>query len=260
MFFYINSTMLVKNKVSKSLLIVIALVFVSYFVKDWIDFAQCGVVDKCLQDAHTYQNYTKFLSSFLLTVLAFYVSRFACCPRDGKWLRIAFVFSMFADGCFRLLGMFAPDFPISPSILGILGFMFFQSSLIYRHTRTSDTETHFPKILFVPIAILIVLGAVYFAGFAPQMLFVIGSYAAFLICSVIVAFKAGSVGYFSPHKAKLMKIGMIMFFICDALVGLALAGGNDHTFMGTVSAVADGLIWIAYVPALLLLIKSGCED
>lgn len=249
-----------KNNVSKFLLIAIAVVFTTYFIKDWLDLFHCGAVESCLQDAHTYQNYTKFLSSFLLTVLAFYASRFACCPRDGKWLKIAFTFSMLADVCFRLLGMFVTDIPVPPAILGITCFMFFQSALTYRHTRTSDTDTHFPKILFVPIVVLVVLAIAHFAGLLPQMLFVIGGYAAFLICSLIAACKAGAVGYFSQHKAKLMKIGMIVFFVGDALVGLALATSDDHTVMELISAIADGLVWPVYVPAQILLIKSCCED
>lgn len=252
--------MLMKNNVSKFLLIAIAVVFTTYFIKDWVDLFHCGAVESCLQDAHTYQNYTKFLSSFLLTVLAFYASRYACCPRDGKWLKIAFTFSALADVCFRLLGMFVQDFPIAPSILGITCFMFFQSALTYRHTRTSDSDTHFPKILIVPLCVLAVLAVAYFAGLVPQILFVIGGYAAFLICSVIAACKASAVGYFSQHKAKLMKIGMIVFFIGDALVGLALATSDDHTVMELISAIADGLVWPVYVPAQILLIKSCCED
>lgn len=249
-----------KNNVSRFLLIAIAIVFTTYFIKDWVDLFHCGAVESCLQDAHTYQNYTKFLSSFLLTVLAFYASRFACCPRDGKWLKIAFTCSMLADVCFRLLGMFVTDIPVPPAILGITCFMFFQSALTYRHTRTSDTDAHFPKILFVPIVVLVVLAIAHFAGLLPQMLFVIGGYAAFLICSLIAACKAGAVGYFSQHKAKLMKIGMIVFFVGDALVGFALATSDDHSVMELISAIADGLVWPVYVPAQILLIKSCCED
>lgn len=249
-----------KNKVSKFLLIAIAVVFTTYFIKDWVDLAHCGAVESCLQDAHTYQNYTKFLSSFLLTALAFYASGFACCPRDGKWLKIAFCCSLLADVCFRLLGMFVTDLPVAPSILGIVCFMFFQSALIYRHTRTSDDDAHFPKFLLVPVIVLAVLAVAYFAGLVPQMLFVIGSYAAFLISSLIAGCKAGGLGYFSKHKAGLMKIGMIVFFVGDALVGLALATSDDHSIMELVSAIADGLVWPVYVSAQILLIKSCCED
>lgn len=252
--------MLNRSLATRIFLIAIAAITVSYTVKDWMDFATCGAVQSCLDSAGIYQNYTKFSVSFLLTCLAFYYSsRFAVTAKDGKWLKIAFVFSLMADVCFRLLGMFAPDFPVSPSILGICCFMLFQSALIYRHSRLHESDESFPKALWIPVVILVVAGILLAVGVIPLLLFAVGAYAAFLITSLCVGCKAPSRNHYSAAAARLVKIGMIVFFLGDVLVGLALATSDDHSVMETVAAIANNFIWLVYVPAQILLIKSCGE-
>lgn len=247
------------NRVTKSILIAIAVLFLSYFIKDWVDLARCGAHDSCLTGIGSYQSVTKFATSFLLTVLAFYVSRFASCPQDGRWLKIAFVFSLMAVFCFRILTLVGVDLAIC-DLLGITGFMLFQSAMIHRHTRTNDNDKHFSKVFIISIVTLVLAVALCVAGILSQLVAIVVVYAGFLIPSLVVGIKAGSWGYFSKHKSQLIKIGMIVFFIGDALVGFALAIGDEGSVMDWIAAVANNLIWIVYVPAQLLLIKSCGEE
>ncbi|MCQ2091043.1 MAG: lysoplasmalogenase family protein [Fibrobacter sp.] len=249
-----------KEGITKKLVLFIAFLTLACLVKDWVDFARCGAVDQCLQDMGGFQNYAKFTISFLLTALAFVVSSSSANAQDRCWLRCAFISSLMADFCFRLIPMLSFELPVGNSILGIGFFMFFQSALTVRHSRVSDKDSHFPKAMIIPIVVLVVAAVLYAMGLVPQLVFVVGSYAAFLITSLCVACKATSNPYFSQAKAKLIKNGMIVFFIGDALVGLALATGEDHSLMETVAAIANNLIWIVYVPAQLMLIRSCKEN
>ena len=86
---------------------------------------------------------------------------------------------------------------------------------------------------------------------------IIATYAAFLICSLVVACKVPSKGYFPAKNARNIKRGMILFFCCDACVGISLATGNDHSVQEIVATVANNFVWYFYTPALILLGLSG---
>ena len=51
--------------------------------------------------------------------------------------------------------------------------------------------------------------------------------------------------------------GMILFFCCDACVGISLATGEDHSVQEIVATVANNFVWYFYTPALILLGLSG---
>lgn len=252
--------MLKRNCTTKVLTVAIVVLTLSCLVKDWVDFAHCGAFNSCLLSECVFQNFGKFTISLLLAVLAFYAGSFACCAQDAKWFRIAFVFSLIADSCFRLLPMIPVELPTSTSILGIVFFMFYQSAMIIRHTRVSDSDSHIPKVFAIPFAILLAFLILHSLNLVSQLVFVVASYGAFLICSVVMGVKAGSLGYFSNHKARLIKIGMIAFFFGDVLVGGSLAMGDSGSPLEMIAAISNNLIWIVYVPAQLLLIKSCGED
>ena len=130
--------------------------------KDWFDFHACGAVGTCLSDAGHFQLYTKFAMSVMLTALAFVTAASGFSTRDGKILRIAFIFSLLADFSFSMIKAIAPDAGSLSTALGIACFMAFQTVLIYRHSRTSESDKSIPKIywlLAVALVAAVVLGA-----------------------------------------------------------------------------------------------------
>ena len=244
------------QKIAFTLLVIFLLVTTG---KDWLDFHTCGAVGNCLSDAGTLQLYTKSAMTTLLTVLAFFAVPSTFSARDGKLLRIAFVFSLLADYSFSLIKAFFHNSGNLSSILGIAFFMVFQSILIYRHSRKSESDTALPKIYWL-LAVAVVAGVVLMAtGTLDLVTAVVAVYAVFVISSVVVGFLAPRKGYFPAVNAKLIRWGMLAFFCCDACVGLSMAGGDDHTTMMTVSEIANNFIWWFYVPAQLMLIRATAK-
>ena len=144
------------------------------------------------------------------------------------------------------------------TLLGICFFMVVQALFIYRHTRTSDKDNHSPWILCIPFAVMFIANALHlFSILTSPNIPIIATYGTFLICSLIVACKVPKVGYFPAKNARNIKYGMILFFCCDACVGLSLATGDDHTIQEIVATVANNFVWYFYTPALILLGLSG---
>ena len=254
--------MLLQTTARKIILAFIAALLLITTGKDWYDFYSCGAVDACFTAAGTLQLYTKFSISILLTVFAFIISRDSFSKLDAKLLRLAFIFSLLADFCFNVIKIAAPDQRLLSNILGIAFFIMFQTVLIHRHTRTSESDTNPGKVhkfLLLPLAGF--AGALFGGGVVEftlgnVMLVTVAVYAVFLITSLVVALLVSRNSYFPAASARLIRWGLVLFFIGDALVGLALMTGEDHSTLQAVAEVANNFVWWTYVPAQLMLIAS----
>lgn len=247
----------IAQRVVFSLIVVLLLLTT---VKDWLDFYTCGAVGQCLSDAGTLQLYTKFLMSFLLTVLAFMATCRAVFPRDANFLRIAFVFSLLADFCFSKLKILLPDAASLSTVFGIVFFMAFQAVLIYRHSREGDSDAKFPKVYWLMAAVTVVAIILFVTGTVGLTAATVLAYAAFVITSTVIGILAPCKGYYPAANASLIRWGMVAFFFGDALVGLALISGEDHSVTQMMSTIANNFIWWVYVPAQMMLIRSAVKD
>ena len=254
--------MLLQTTAQKVLLACIATLLLVTTGKDWLDFYSCGAVSQCLADAGTLQLYTKFLMSLLLTVLAFIVTRNSFSRLDAKILRFAFVFSLLADSCFCIIKAVLPNARTLSDFLGIAFFIMFQTVLIHRHTRKSETDTKPGKVhKFVLLPLAGFTGALFGSGVVEPtldnvLLVSVVVYSVFLITSLLVGIVAPRHGYFPAESARLIRWGMVVFFFGDVLVGLSMLTGEDHGALQALAEVANNLIWWAYVPAQLMLILS----
>ena len=254
--------MLLQTTARKVILAIIAALLLVTTGKDWFDFYSCGAVNQCLIDAGTLQLLTKFSMSCLLTVMAFLVSRDSFSKLDAKTLRITFIFSLLADCSFSMVKFIAPDERAISNILGIAFFIMFQVGLIHRHTRKSETDTKPSKVhkfLLIPVAAF--AGALFGGNvIEPTLdnitLAIVAVYAVFLITSLVIAFLVPRDIYFSAKSVKLIRWGMVLFFLGDALVGLGLMSGEDHSALQAVAEIANNFVWWTYVPAQLMLIAS----
>ena len=252
--------MISPKKSVRVLLALVIVLFVAFFTRDWYVFYKCGAVEQCLADSSYFQHYAKFAVTTIMTIIAFFVGKRCLCQRDRRLLLLASVLALCADFCLKILHNAVKLFEHSTdyTLLGICFFMVFQAVLIYRHTRTSDTDNSVPWIICIPFAVMFITNALHLFGvFESSMIPIVATYGAFLICSVIVAVKTPKVGYFPEWNAKLIKRGMILFFCCDACVGLSLATGPDHSTQEIVATVANNFVWYFYVPALYCLVMSG---
>lgn len=241
-------------------LIVVTILAVAFFVRDWLVFYQCGAVEQCLVDSSHFQNYAKFAVTAIVTIIAFFIGKDALCRRDRRFIQAAFVFALCADFCLKILHNMVKLFEHSSdyTLLGICFFMVVQALLIYRHTREGDEDKHTPGILIVPFVVMFICNALHLFGvFEGPTVPIVATYGAFLICSLIVACKVPKGTYFPAKNARNIKRGMILFFCCDACVGISLATGADHSVQEIVATIANNFVWYFYTPALILLALSG---
>ena len=232
--------MLLQTKTQKIIFSILAILLLVTTGKDWFDFHACGAVGTCLSDAGHFQLYTKFAMSVMLTALAFVT---AASARDGKILRIAFIFSLLADFSFSMIKAIAPDAGSLSTALGIACFMAFQTVLIYRHSRTSESDKSIPKIywlLAVALVAAVVLGVTKVLDFTVAL---VVAYAVFLITSIVVGVLAPRKGFYPAENAKFVRIGMIVWFFGDALVGLSMISGDDHSALQMVATLANNFIY-----------------
>lgn len=241
-------------------LIVVAILMVTFFIRDWLVFYRCGAVEQCLVEASDYQNIAKFAVTAIVTVIVFFIGKNALCARDRRLLQAAFVMALCADFCLKILHNYSHflDHRSDYTLLGICFFMVVQALLVFRHTRVDDNGRESPWILCIPFAVMFVANALHlFRIFEGPTVPIVATYGAFLICSLVVACKVPKKGYFPEKNARDIKRGMILFFCCDACVGISLATGPDHSVQEIVATVANNFVWYFYTPALILLALSG---
>ena len=249
-----------KKALITSLIILIGVLMITFFVMDWFVFYKCGAVEQCLEDNSNYQNIAKFAVTTIMTVIVFFIGKNCLCKRDRIFLQAGFAMALCADFCLKIMHNYTHVFDRRGeyTLLGICFFMVVQALFIYRHSRTSDKDNHAPWILCIPFAVMFITNALHlFRIFEGPTIPIIATYAAFLFCSLYVACKVPQKGYFPAKNAKNIKRGMILFFCCDVCVGISLATGEDHSVQEIVATVANNFVWYFYTPALILLGLSG---
>ena len=251
-----------KTQVTTFIIIVVILA-IAFFIRDWYVFFQCGAVQQCLADSSHFQNYAKFAVTTIITIIAFFIGKNSLCLRDRIFLQAGFIMALCADFCLKILHNVVSLFEHSGdyTLLGICFFMVVQALFIFRHTRLSDTDDHMPWILCIPFAVMFICNALHlFKVYESSTISIIGTYAAFLICSLVVAIQVPKSGFFPGKNAKLIKLGMILFFCCDVCVGISLASGPDHSILQVIATIANNFVWFFYTPALICLAWSGYKQ
>lgn len=228
--------------------------------KDWYDFYTCGAVGQCISAAGQMQYITKFVMSSCLTVLAYLMANRAFCARDGRFLRLAFCFSLLADFGFSVFNIIFPDNGSLSTVLGIGFFMVFQTILIYRHTRRDEQDKSFPKVFWIIVALAALFAGLAVAGIIGAIVAEVLVYGGFVITSMVVGILAPRKAYFPKKNALFIRWGVVAFFIGDVLVGLSMLSGEDHSVLQLISCIANNMIWLAYVPAQLMLIRGAAKE
>lgn len=246
-----------KRTVFNATMVVITILMCSFFICDWYVFYQCGPVEQCLADSSHYQNVAKFAVTAIVTFMVACIGHNCVCRRDKNLLMWGFLMALCADFCFKILHNMDTHYSGEFSLMGICFFMVVQSIFIFRHSRLDDMDNHFPWILCIPFAIMFVVTALLVFGVFSVTVPIIATYGAFLICSLVVACKTPKLGYFPERNARLIKRGMILFFLCDVNVGISLATGPDHSLQEIIATVASNIVWYFYTPALICLATSG---
>ena len=160
--------------------------------------------------------------------------------------------SLCADFCFKIL---------HGNLTGVCLFMIVQTLYIVRHTRKTDVDKHFPKILWIPFGTMLLMALLYWVGvFEKLMPPIMISYSIFIACSALVAWLTPRIGYYPATNAKCIKWGMVLFACCDICVGLSGLVSVDHSVQEIVATVTHNFVWIFYVPALALLALSGYKE
>ena len=241
-----------KKKIIGLLFAFAAVLTASFLVMDWLVFHRCGAVEQCLMDGHGYQDVAKFATTALMTIIVLLIGRSGFCTRDRRLLQAGFLVSLCADFCFKIL---------HDNLTGVCLFMIVQTLYIVRHTRKTDVDKHFPKILWIPFGTMLLMALLYWVGvFEKLMPPIMISYSIFIACSALVAWLTPRIGYYPATNAKCIKWGMVLFACCDICVGLSGLVSVDHSVQEIVATVTHNFVWIFYVPALALLALSGYKE
>lgn len=167
----------------------------------------------------------------------------ALSPYDWKWVAIAFAFAVAADALMLFKG--------NP-LVGLA--IFCGAHLAHQHRYRFKA---FRPLFIATVAFWVCILALRLAG-VDGFLKDLGAlwYGLLLIADVVGAFRADM-----PRvNARLAKVGIVLFFLCDVNVALhnGLAGGT------LVYYTATTFMWVFYMPAQLCLalsvIRYGGED
>ena len=194
-----------KKNLITLLVAIVGILMITFFVKDWLVFYQCGAVEQCLVENSNYQNIAKFFVTTIMTVVVFFIGEHCLCVRDRKFLQAGFASALLADFCLKILHNYSHflEHRSDYTLLGICFFMITQALFIYRHTRTSDTDNSVPKIIIIPFAVMFLTNALHlFRIFEGPTVPIIATYASFLFCSLYVACQVPKKGYFPAKNAK----------------------------------------------------------
>ena len=237
------------------------ILFITFFIRDWTVFYQCGAVESCLKDSSQYQHITKFLVPVIVAAMTIFIGKRAIGVRDRRFLQAAFAMIVCADACFKIGHNYVIPFEENTGefiSFGIIFFLLAQLLLVFRHTRVSEEDRSFPWILFFPLAIAISMAVLYLFGIYDSIMFFASiSYGPFLLCSLYAAWKSASTGFYPQRNARQIMLGMIFFTCCDFLTGLSLMTGADHSGQEVMAVISNNFIWCFYTPALILLALSG---
>ena len=251
---------MVYSKLVSFFVAIIATLFVTFFARDWYVLHQCGAVQSCLDYTSDYQNITKFIVTFLATLLALLIGKHKISTRDRFFVQAAFIMIICADFCFKILYNYFGTIDTRENFitLGISFFFIAQMIFIYRHTRTSNSHWALPCIYCIPIAVIIsMIFLAYFQILESLVLMAILIYAPALLCSLYVACNTMKSKFFPKDNAFLIASGMICFLCCDLLTGISLLTGADHSTIEVLASISNNFIWLFYVPAIVLLALSG---
>lgn len=248
------------EKTTKALFIIIAGLMSVFFVRDWYVFFQCGAVESCLVESSFIQHFTKFSVTVLIAAAALFLNKNCIGKRDHRFLQVGMLATLCADFFFKILHNVpnAIQENVDCTLIGICFFFVFQILLICRHTRTSDEDKHFPKILVYPLAASLVFVALWLMGvYESVLVLTVASYGAFLICSLVVACRIHGNSFYPKRNASLIRRGLIMFFCGDVCVGLSLMTGPNYSTQEFLATVANNFVWFFYVPSLLCIVFSA---
>ena len=76
-----------KKTLINSLLVIISILMISFFVKDWLVFYNCGAVEQCLVESSNYQNIAKFAVTTIMAIIVFFIGDNCLCKRDRTILQ-----------------------------------------------------------------------------------------------------------------------------------------------------------------------------
>ncbi|MCF0215780.1 MAG: hypothetical protein HUK21_04845 [Fibrobacteraceae bacterium] len=248
---------MVCKKLSYFIILVIAILAVTYIFRDWFLFFSCDGVKECVEDNSNYQHITKFMVTSLSVVLILLQKKNFLNLRDFTLMISGFLVLWLADFSLKILNNFnIGQIEINYTTRGIFFFIIVQCLFILRHTRTSAIDTKFPLPYVIIFVVFLLADPFFFMGKIPLLALVVIVYACALFSSLFVALKIKKNSFFPEQNKKLIFWGMICFFMCDVNVGLSLIPGDSHTLAFAVATITNNLVWMFYTPALVLLALS----
>jgi len=245
-----------KNKrLAMMMLFAAVLVLALYYVSmDWITLLQWDRVSD--YPGNRLVRTLKFFSVVLCAVNVWLIGKDGFSIKDKWKLRTAFIFLVFGD-----LSLY-----LGYQILGVLVYGIGQIILIVRHLtgfggfiKSGGASKHkfalWAYIILLAIAWALSMVFIFYPLLkGTTMLYMIGGYAILLSLSLWAALVSPFMGLLPKKNAVFTVIGIACFYFSDMAVGVAMALDS-----GFYDALSSALIWILFVPVIILLALSGCD-
>ena len=90
-----------KKTLITSLIFIVGILMITFFVRDWLVFYNCGAVEQCLVESSNYQNIAKFAVTAIMTIVVFFIGENCLCKRDRIFLQAGFAMALCADFCLK---------------------------------------------------------------------------------------------------------------------------------------------------------------
>jgi len=193
----------------------------------------------------------KRINVILAVAIAWFVDKDGLNQRDSRRMKGALLFAFLGEAAFTIgarvigIGMFA----VCQTFLIVRNSTGFSDKLVYA-TNKQRVKLHLSSI------VIILIIAAFTVSFKYLVVFESSTVAAYLYgillsTSLWVGLANHILGLLPVRNSKLIAFGMVCFYCCDILVGF------DAVFKpGLPWLLANSLIWVFYIPALVFLALS----
>ena len=69
------------------LIAIVSILMITFFVRDWLVFYNCGAVEQCLVESSNYQNIAKFAVTAIMTIVVFFIGKHCICKLTATFCR-----------------------------------------------------------------------------------------------------------------------------------------------------------------------------
>ena len=193
----------------------------------------------------------KRINVILSAIIAWSAGKDGLSSRDGRKMKAVFLFACFAEGAFvfRLRDAGICFFAVCQTLLIVRNSNGLRYKLIHSNLKQKKLLLISGLVIFSVLASSPIIFSSLIKIHGP--IFLVYLYEMLLCASMWTGLANNILGLFPKRNSRMAVFGILCFFCCDVSVGL-----DAVLEAGAPWLAANSLIWIFYIPALVLLALS----